>query len=342
MRRYATGYSQRGTIKMENINSTIRDMTVVDNATIGITISNNGALVDRVTVQRNGILGLGINAAYGLIVRDSVVTDNNFEQFKPAPVSGGIKVTRSRGVTIVNNDTSNNRNSSGLWLDESCYDIVIAGNTSNNNPMVGIDLELSQRAIVVNNEANGNGAGLMLYNSGDIQAYNNNFGGNRLFGVKLGQDERRQATYSVGRDPRQPVPDPTVTWLTHNIVVANNAFGNGGSFQFYGLDGVTNIPVDDMDVTIDGNLFTSRTVSSDHTMVAWGAADNKTLVHYETPEALAAAKNAAWRNAITPTSMPIDAMSAYMASAASIARPLPADVAAAAGKVAGTQRFGRY
>lgn len=342
VRRYATTYDLRGAIKMENVNAVLRDMTVVDNATIGVTISNNNALVERVTIQRSGMLGLGMSQAYGSVIRDSTVSQNNVENFKPAPVSGGIKITRTRGITVTGNDVSSNYSSIGIWFDESCYDVKVTNNKANGNSKAGIQLELSDTAIVANNEALGAEAGIHIYNTGNVKIWNNNVGGSRLFGLKLSQDERRQATHSTGRDPRRPVPDSTVPWITRNITISNNAFGNGGAFQFYALDGRTNTAVDKMNVTIDGNLFNRRVVRTDPTMVAWGKGDNVTLERYETPAALAAAKNGSWKNAQTSGSTPIGSMGTDMNSASSsVAKALPSDVAAATGLATGLRRVGR-
>jgi parallel beta-helix repeat protein len=289
------------------------------------------------------MMGIGVNAAYNLVIRDSVVTLNNGQGFKPAPVSGGIKVTRSRGVTIVNNDTSSNNESSGIWLDESVYNANVSNNTSSSNGYTGIQLELSDTAIVANNETNGQETGILIYNTGNVKIFNNNIGGNRIFGVKLAQDERRQAVAKfAGQDPRRPAVDPTVPWLTRNIALSNNVFGNGGRFQFYALDGVTKIPVDKMNVSISGNLFNKRVATTGPTMVAWGGNNGSTLERYETPTALAAAKGTSWKNAITGSSMPIAQMASLASDSSAIAVPLPQDVAKAIGKPAGSAVVGRF
>ncbi len=120
----------------------------------------------------------------------------------------------------------------------------------------------------------------------------------RLFGIKLAQDERRQAnlgTFPYARDPRQAnVVDPTVTWITENVQVSNNVFGNGNRnhSHLYALDGRTNRHVDTWNVTINGNLFNKvRFLSSEPDHGVWGKGDNVNLERYETPPALAAAKN---------------------------------------------------
>lgn len=343
VRGYATPYDdQKGAVRLGNKNETARDLTILDNAMIGMNIENDNASIDHVTVQRSGLMGIGVNESYGLSIRNSIVTDNDTQLFKPEPVSGGIKITRSRGVTVTNNDTSRNQ-THGIWCDESCYNVTIANNTSNDNGVTSIEVELSDTGVIAGNEAVGQQIGILVYNSGDFKVFNNALGNNSLFSLKLAQDERRQATASfAGHDPRQPIPDPTVSWLTHNITVSNNAFGNGGLYQFYALDGVTNIPVDDMKVTINGNLFNAKAASSDPTLVGWGLGDNVTLQKFQTPAALAAAKNNSWVNAVTSSSEPVSSMGSAISSAASVAVPLPSDVAAAVGQPAGTRHIGTF
>ncbi len=169
-------------------------------------------------------------------------------------------------------------------------------------------------------------------------------GGSSLFGIKLAQDERRQASigsYNEARDSRyKTVVDPTITWVTRNIQVSNNVFGNGGSFQIYALDGKTSRAVDTWGVTINGNLFNPRLVSSQPTMVAWGKGDNKTLERYETPVTLAAAKNSGWKNAQVATSKSVDSMDADKKTYSSTAVAIPSDVASAAGLTSGSKVLG--
>ena len=63
-------------------------------------------------------------------------------------------------------------------------------------------------------------------------------------------------------------------------------------------------------------------------MVAWGEDDNVTLQSYETPSALANAKNPAWRNAQTSL-QPLGDMADDKSANIGYAAPLPDDVAAA-------------
>ncbi len=342
VRRYATPYQANGAVRIGNANSTVRDLVVQDNATIGVTMRNTNDRAERLTSTRNGLLGMAANSADGLVVKDSVISDNNTEKFKPEPVAGGFKITRSRTITFSNTEASRNAGS-GIWFDESCVGMVVVNSSANSNSKHGIELEISEKAIVANNDAVGNGdTGILVFDTGAARIFNNNVGGNRLFAIQLKQDQRRQADASfAGHDPRQPIPDPTNPWITRNVTVSNNAFGNGGYFQFYALDQKTNTGADSMNIVITGNLFNRRVAKSDPTMVAWGGTDNVTVTRYETPESLAAAKNPAWQNRLTTTSIPIEQMSAEIQGAQSLAVALPADIASAIGVPAGTRRLGR-
>lgn len=313
----------------------------------GIALSNVKKIVDHVTVTRNGQLGVGGTELDDSWVTNSVVNDNNTQDFKDAPVSGGIKITRSRVITVNNNEVRNNQ-SAGIWFDASCYRVTAANNDVQHNRSTQIELEVSGTGVVANNTTYGGTTGILIYNTSDVKIYNNKIGDNSIFGIKLAQDYRRQADPAVpeAHDPRRPVPDPTVTWITKNVTIVNNVFGNSnhrGGFQFYALDGETNRSADAMAITIDGNLFVKRInkLQSEPTMIAWGQGDNRTLVRYETTVEFKA-KNAGWTNAQAPDSYRISDMGPYISQHASIAKPLPSDVASAAGLLAGSTALGTY
>lgn len=342
VRRYGTPYLQRGAVRLSNTGITARNLTVEDNAMIGINVESDNTTLDHLTVAGSGLLGIGANSAYGLKVQNSLVLDNNDQGFNPEPVAGGIKVTRSRGVDISNVDTSDN-DGTGIWLDESVYDATIVNSRSNDNTVDGIEAELSDHVIVANNELNGNKMGVLIYNTANAQIYNNDIGGNRLFGVKLAQDERRQAdTNRTGHDRRRPLPDPTLTWITKNVTVSNNVFGSGGLFQIYALDGVTNIPVDNMNLVITGNLFNQRLTGAQSTLVGWGGGDNRTVTRYDSVQALAKAKGSRWNNVETTAVLPIASMIAAIKSALGVAVGIPDDVAAAIGIKSGSKGLGVF
>ncbi|MCU1529804.1 MAG: hypothetical protein JWP75_3567 [Frondihabitans sp.] len=342
VRRYATPYNVRGAIRLGGVGETARNLVIQDSATTGMNFEADNITLDHLTVTRSGMQGLGGNATYNTKLINSVVSYANDEHFNESPVSGGVKITRSRDLVIQNNDFVDNY-SFGLWLDESCYDPHIIDNTMSGNTGHGLEVEISAGAIIADNSATSNGkSGIRLLDTSNSQIYNNSIGDNGIFGIQLSQDERRESDLSVpGHDPRQPEPDPSFTWLTQNDTVANNSFGAGGQFQIYALDNWTNIPVDQWHLTITGNLFNSQ-ASSSQVMVAWGGSDNVTLYRYNTPAALAAAKNPSWTNAQTLSAQPLSEMATAVTSAQPIATPLPADVAAAVGQPVGTRHIGTF
>lgn len=337
VRRYATTHGASAAVRMQNTFATVRDLVVVDNALIGISINNNDSKAERVTSMRNGMLGIGGNAAYRSVIRDSVASHNNVEKFKDAPVAGGIKVTRSRDFTLVNTEASNNTGS-GIWFDESMYDMKILHNSANDNTTTGIQLEISAKATIAGNEALGGGTAVIIMNTSDVVITNNNFGGGTFNGVSLKQDERRQAVSgAVGRDPRMGGVDPTVPWVVQNIWIVNNVFGVTGENAIRMIDGKTNRAVDTWNVSIVRNLFSSRTPGR---MVLWGKGDNRSFEIYDTPEALAAAKGASWINVKVPGVESVPQLADDRATHAQIAVPASAELGRMLGWAEGVKRLG--
>jgi parallel beta-helix repeat protein len=340
VRRYATTDDERGAIRLGNDDLTARDLVIEDNAMIGLALERNRGSLERLTVRRNGMLGINASTAYDMALTRSLVTDNNASQFKGAPVSGGVKITRSRGVTVRDNEISRNL-SGGLWLDESVYDADVVGNTLTDNQWFGIQLELTSKAVVADNTVTGGEVGIHLFDTNGVDVVNNSIGGFSKMGVKIEQDERRQATSGTGQDPRRPKPDPTVTWVTGDITIANNAFGAGGWFQVYVLDKATNRSADSMGIDIVGNAFNQRVTTSQATLVGWGGGDNKTVRRFDSVAALTAAKPA-WRNVQTRGVLGLGDMLSFLTSSTAVAVPLTAEIAALVGQPVGTKRVGSF
>lgn len=77
VRRYATDYADRSALRLANINISARQLTVEDSAMIGINVENNNVVLDHVTVTRSGLLGIGANASYGLVIKNSSITNKD-------------------------------------------------------------------------------------------------------------------------------------------------------------------------------------------------------------------------------------------------------------------------
>jgi parallel beta-helix repeat protein len=342
VRRYATELADSGAVRIGNARSTVSNLVITDNATQGLSMRNTDNMADHVTVTHNGMLGIGANAAYNFTVTNSEVTSNNSEHFKVAPLSGGVKITRSRDVSMRNNDVSNNW-SAGIWLDESCYAVNITGNTANNNSTTGIQLELSDTAIVADNEVVGNQTGVQIIDSGNVRVFNNEFGRSSSFSLRLKQDTRRASNTSLtGHDPQRPNPDPTIPWIVRNITISNNLFGAGGLYQIYAMDNVTNLSADAMLITINGNVFNRFIAKGQTKMVGWGGSNNSSVTTFDTPEALAAGENSGWRNAGVNPPTDISSMGAAKTTYVSIAVGLPSDIASLLDQPAGVRRLGLF
>ena len=340
VRRYATAMPDGATIQMQNTEATVRYVEISDSASIGLALQNNNTVADHVTAVRNGQLGIGANAAYNLKLTNSIVTDNNNQYFKDAPVSGGVKITRSRGVVVSNNEISRNV-SAGLWLDESSLRLVRRRQHRRRQHDIRHPVrdlrEGHRRQQLVHRQRQLD----QFINTGNVKIYNNEMSGYTYYGVRLRQDARRNSnTKTAGHDPRQPNPDPTMPWNLHDIVVSNNVIAASGRSQFYGVDTDTGMSLDVIKVTINGNMFTSYVGGSAPKMVGWGQATGS-IVYYNTPEALATAKNSAWKNVtVAPQGLP--AMQSTKGGYDSITVPLPADVASAVGAPAGSKKMGNY
>ncbi len=344
IRRYATPYETHGAVRLGNLGGVVQNVAIEDVATTGLSLSGANKLIDRLTVRRAGLLGVGGTQLDTSVISNAILSGNNTERFKNEPVAGGIKITSARTLRIDNVEANDNVGT-GIWCDVSSYDLTIVNNTANGNTKHGIEVEISDKGIIANNQAiNGGEDGIILFDAGNFKVFNNEVGGGSLFGIKLAQDQRRQAqlgSFPEARDPRfKNVVDPTVPWITQNIEISNNVFGSGGYFQLYALDGKTNRAVDTWNLTVAGNLFNKRAVKTNPTMVAWGKGDNVTLERYETPPALTTGKNGSWTNAQIDSSKPILSMADDKLTYAASALPIPADVAAATGLPVGARLLG--
>jgi len=220
--RFAPSVAHMGAITAELPNVTIENVIINDSATTGLFVMQSGDVIRNVTLLRNGMLGSSMSTADNLTISGMLASGNNTENFNNAPVSGGLKISRSRGVTVTNSDFSGN-NGPGLWFDESVYDGTVTGSTISNNDGHGLILEISTKFVVANNVILGNSDnGIKLNNTSDVAIWNNTLSGNGR-SINIVQDSRQSSNrQTAGHDPRQAFPDPTMNWVNKGIVVSNN------------------------------------------------------------------------------------------------------------------------
>ena len=267
VRRYATSVPMMGTVSTYYDGVTIENMVIVDNATTGLFIGGANVTVRNVTLRNNGLLGMGANNADNLKIESLFSEGNNSQRFNCAPVSGAMKITRSRQVLVQGSAFVNNYGQ-GPWFDESVYDTTFADNDVVNNSCAGVVFELSDKVKAVNNLiANNKKKGMIVQGTGNVEIWNNTFV-NNTGSLDVVQDWRRASDLSVaGHDKRQPLPDPTMPWITKNVTLVNNVFSQSkGEAVIRVNDWSKEFKSSEMLIQSDGNLFHT---SSSLPIAAW-------------------------------------------------------------------------
>ncbi len=281
IRRYAPSVPDMGAVTVERPGVLVENVAVTDTATTGLYVAGVADVTLRnLFLARNGLLGGGASTADNLTLDRVASEGNNTEHFNLSPVSGGFKVTRSRGVTVRDSAFRAN-NGPGLWMDESVYDMTITGNEMRDNAGHGASLEISAKALFANNLVLDNGGfGVKVNNTSDVAIWNNTFVGNDR-SINLVQDTRRPTTATTaGRDKRQPFPDPTMTWLLGPVTVRNNVIAtpHSGNCLLCVEDYSKQRTAEQIGVTADGNVYNRVNAATPAWLVVWsrGAANPAT------------------------------------------------------------------
>ena len=331
IRRYATAVHDMGAVRVLGSNVLVENDVITDMATTAISVLSTKDRVSHLTLKYNGLLGLHANNADNIVVSSVLASNNNTEGFNTSPVAGGIKITRTRNITVRDSVISDNLGT-GLWLDESCYNAVIVGNTMASNHKHGFSFEISSTAIVADNVVTGSASdGLKINDADNVRIWNNTLAGNGR-NIDLVQDARDGSNASeAGHDKRQAFPDPTMPWKIANIQLRNTTLPPSGQYNVYVRDYTNKRSGAQMAVTIDGNLFT-RTTSTGGAIVVWPEAGGKLTIAHSVAEL--AKTGAGSHNA--------EVVSGVAPANSSYAQPLPADIAALIGQPAGTRSVGAF
>ncbi|MFF5260773.1 right-handed parallel beta-helix repeat-containing protein [Actinomadura viridis] len=348
VRRYATSLPQLGSVKIVGADVTVENVAVTDSATTGLSVLGPHARVRRFTATRNGMLGIHANHADDLRIELVRATRNNLERFKPAPVSGGIKITRSRTVTVTTSLLADNLGK-GLWLDESVYDSTVTGNRIVRNLGHGIVLELGAKAVIAGNLVrDGGGDAIKINNSSGVEIWNNTLTGNGRT-IHLVQDPRSpDDPRTPGRDPRRPYPDPTMTWRLGQITVANNTLAHARD------DAPCLLCVEDhtrrraasaMEITVNGDIYVRPDSGSPRRLVVWARGKGDPYAFPDLDDFRSATRQEARGTAYDDPEAagPDGALGASVAAAAhAAALPLPERVAELLDRPAGTRYMGAW
>ena len=346
VRRYSPSVPDMGTVAVYATNVTVENLEITDNSTTGLALGAINATFRNVTLARNGMLGGTVSYADGLRVIQMLSADNNTEHFNRAPVSGGLKIHRSRGVAVTTSAFLRN-DGNGLWFDESVYNGTVTGNDIIGNTGNALVLEISAKFEVADNVvANNTLVGILVSDTASVHMWNNTItGASRP--IKVAQGDRRASNLATpGHDPRQVLPDPTMTWIVTDIVIRNNIIANSTGNLVLGVEDYGHISTaEQMGVTTNGNVYQRSSASTPAWLVAWSRGVGNPAVYFtvagftaatgQESRSLGLDGSAALIGISQPTAAVINAIP-------SVALPLPADVAGLVGRATGTLNLGAW
>jgi parallel beta-helix repeat protein len=228
----------------------------------------------------------------------------------------------------------------GLWFDESSYAITVVGNDVSGNAGAGVDLELSDTAIVADNVVTDNAdVGIKLHNTGHVQVWSNTALRNRR-DIDVVQDSRSQFDLTAaGHDPRQPLPDPSVPWLAQDTVRDNILCGANGNAVLGVEDLSHRYSAAQLRISLDSDAYSRASASAPSWLVVWsaGAGNGGNPFVFTGRDGLAAqtGQESHGQEVLAPSADPALFPLVVLA-------PLPADVAAATARTAGTGHLGAW
>jgi hypothetical protein len=347
VRRFAPSVPHMGAVTIEAPGVTLSKMRIERNATTGLHVSSRGAVLKNLKLTRNGMLGVGATYADGIRVIGLQVRGNNTERFNYSPVAGGIKIDRTRGVLVRDSEFRGNAGT-GLWIDESSYNIAVFNSTMRNNLRHGLSLEISARAVVGDNVIAGNaGDGIKVNNTSHVSLWNNTVVANGR-PVNIVQDDRDPSDLSTpGHDPRHDGPDPTISWINGPVEVHNNilAAGRDGNCLLCVEDFSGRFSAEQLRVHASGNIYQRRNRSSPTWAVVWSRGSGDPRV-FNSVRAFHRATGEESRHAdlvgVQAVTSSLRATKHVRKRVAAVAQRLGNDLAAALGRRQGARHLGAW
>ena len=347
IRRYAPSVPHQGALTLEKPGIVLDNDTIVKTATAGIALTSSDITVRNTTIDGSGLMGLRGRLADRAKLLSVRITNNNDQHFNYSPAAGGIKVTRTMGITVRDSLFSSNWGK-GLWLDQSVSDSDIVGNDFLSNKQNGISLELSATSMVADNRFLDNASdAIKINNTQDVQIWNNTFRGNaRPYWIV--QDARHAADPedSYDLDPRRPVPDPRMTWYVGPVTVANNVIVQlkGTACMLCVEDPTHERTAEQIGVHADGNVY-NRVTATSNWAVVWAKGIGSPAT-FSSINAFRTATGQDARSLVTDGTSVLNTAGDLAASvtdqAATVATALPANVATMIGQDEGVQHLGAF
>ncbi|WP_431280485.1 right-handed parallel beta-helix repeat-containing protein [Leifsonia poae] len=345
VRRYSPSVPDMGAFQIYANNVNLENLSITDNATTGLVTGGLNGTWTNVTVARNGMLGAQATYADGLKVSGMLAANNNTEHFNRAPVAGGLKVARSRNITVTGSNFLNN-SGNALWFDESVYNVSVANNDIVGNEGNALVAEISAKFAIANNVIANNGiAGILVSDTGTVDIHNNTITGNAR-DINITQGTRRASQLSTaGHDPRQALPDPTVTWITGNITVANNVLAKSTGNAVLAVEDYSHEhSAAQMGITMNGNVYQRSSASAPTWTIIWSRGAGNPAVYNSLADFSAATGQDKSSRAVDGSDVlsGIKLIPTLTSAAGSIAQPLPSSIASLTGKPAGAQQLGAW
>jgi len=340
VQRYATSVPEKGALRVLARDVTIENVVVRDNATQGIYVGGRDlgirSTLRNISAEGNGMLGIESSYSDGLVVDAVRVAGNNTERFNQAPVAGGVKICRARNVTVTDSVFADNVGP-GLWFDESVHGVTVARNDMLRNAGHGMSYEISSQAVIADNLVAGNGGvGLKINNASRIEIWNNTVVENAGRPIWVVQDSRVASNRSTpGHDPRQPLPDPTVTWLLGPVTIGNNVIGGRTTANcvLCAQDTALRRTPAQIGITLDGNLWARPAANAPTWLATWPTGSSSTRT-FTTVAALTAGTGQEVHGAELTGPAVVDAtyrLTPEATSSGAVAQPMPGWISALAG-----------
>lgn len=350
IRRYSPSVFHVGAVTVEAQGVRLENVALMDSATTGLSVQKPDVTLDRVTVERSGMLGIQSRYADRETFSSVLVANNNVEHFNISPNAGGVKITSTRGITVRNSSISNNLGH-GFWEDMSCYDTVIRASQFNGNAGDGLFLELSAKAVIGDSLVSGNqGFGIKVNNTSNVRIWNNTLTQNGR-ALNLVQDSRRNTDRSdPAVDSRISWPDPEMPWTLGPVTVRNNVVADPNSSASCLLcveDYSRTMSAEQMGVTANADVYHRPDNSSPTWLALWSRANvNVNPYTFTSLPSLASTTGQERQGREYVGSTIVDSSGdlapSVESSASTIAEPLPSDVASAIGRPSGSRHLGKW
>jgi hypothetical protein len=148
---------------------TLNDVEARNAVTVGIVVNGSGVVVSGSYAHDNGQFGLRAVNATKLKVTNTEVAFNATAPGSDPRFTGGLKINGVVGLVLKKNDVHDNGGGGGIWLDIDSQNFQVIANTSTNNALEEIRVEISCYGTMQSNTvAGGSIAGIDVFNAHDV------------------------------------------------------------------------------------------------------------------------------------------------------------------------------